>query len=45
MLLTSNLDFAVELCGEAAVYFDPYNAEDIAIKILEIEADKSKQKY
>ena len=44
VLLTSNLDFAVELCGEAAVYFDPNNAEDIAIKILEIEADKSKQK-
>ena len=42
--LTSNLDFAVELCGEAAVYFDPYDAKDIAEKILEIESNESKQK-
>jgi glycosyltransferase involved in cell wall biosynthesis len=44
VLLTSNLDFAVELCGEAAVYFDPFDAKDIAEKILEIESNKSKQK-
>ncbi|WP_151812320.1 glycosyltransferase [Acinetobacter bereziniae] len=44
VLLTSNLDFAVELCGEAAVYFDPYDAKDIAEKILEIESNESKQK-
>ena len=34
VLLTSNVDFAVELCGKSAVYFDPYNAKDIAEKIV-----------
>lgn len=34
VLLTSNVDFALELCGNAAVYFDPYDALDIADKII-----------
>lgn len=28
-IFTSFLDFAIEICEEAAFYFDPYNAEDI----------------
>ena len=34
VLLTSNIDFAVELCGDAAIYFNPYDAKDIAKKII-----------
>ncbi|MFW2075065.1 glycosyltransferase [Acinetobacter gerneri] len=34
VLLTSKVDFAIELCGDAAVYFDPYDASDIAEKII-----------
>lgn len=34
VLLTSNIDFAVELCGDAAIYFNPYDAKDIAEKII-----------
>lgn len=34
VLLTSKVDFALELCGDAAVYFDPYDALDIANKII-----------
>ncbi|MEG0694055.1 MAG: hypothetical protein RR444_13450, partial [Oscillospiraceae bacterium] len=34
VLLTSDIDFARELCGNAAVFFDPLNAHDIAEKIL-----------
>jgi glycosyltransferase involved in cell wall biosynthesis len=35
-ILTSDLKFAREVCGDAAVYFDPVNAGDIAEKILEL---------
>lgn len=45
VLLTSNVDFAVELCGDAAVYFDPYDAKDIAKKIVEIDSDPNKQQF
>src|SRR5690606_10643314 len=34
VLLTSNIDFARELCGNAAIFFDPLNAQDIAKKIV-----------
>lgn len=34
VLLTSKVDFALELCGDAAVYFDPYDPLDIANKII-----------
>tara|TARA_Y100001954_G_C15770149_1_gene583964 strand:- start:519 stop:1640 length:1122 start_codon:yes stop_codon:yes gene_type:complete len=40
-ILTSDLDFARELCGSAASYFDPTNPEDISEKILELSNDKS----
>lgn len=33
-ILTSDLVFAREVCGDAALYFDPVNARDIAGKIL-----------
>lgn len=39
-ILTSNLDFARELCGEAALYFDPLSAEDIANKIIELQSNQ-----
>jgi glycosyltransferase involved in cell wall biosynthesis len=33
-ILTSDLDFAHYICGEAALYFDPWNVDDILKKIL-----------
>lgn len=33
-ILTSNLDFATGVCGEAAYYFDPHSATDILNSIL-----------
>lgn len=33
-ILTSDLGFARTICGEAAIYFDPLNAKDIAEKII-----------
>lgn len=33
-IMTSNLDFARYICDDAAVYFDPWNPEDIVEKIL-----------
>jgi glycosyltransferase involved in cell wall biosynthesis len=35
-ILTSDLDFAHSICGDAAEYFDPLNPEDIAWKIENI---------
>lgn len=35
-ILTSDLDFAHSICGDAAEYFDPFNPEDIATKIQHI---------
>lgn len=32
-ILTSNLDFAKDICGDAALYFDPTKPEEIAEKI------------
>lgn len=43
VLLTSKVDFALELCGDAAVYFDPYNASDIADKIVSTINDPALQ--
>ena len=52
-ILTSNLDFAKELCGDAALYFDPFDPKSIANVILElsentnlynIQIDKSKNR-
>ena len=32
-ILTSNIDFAEELCGDAAIYFDPWSLEDFVSAI------------
>ncbi len=37
----SNTASLPEVCGEAAIYFDPYSFEDIANKILQIVTDTS----
>jgi len=36
-ILTSDLDFARSVCGDAALYFDPNNVDDILEKILIIK--------
>lgn len=38
-ILTSDLSFARSICGNAAIYFDPLNAEDIANKIISLLQD------
>ena len=43
-ILTSDLDFAHGLCGEAAVYFDPTSPEDIGEKIYFLANSVEKQK-
>lgn len=42
-VLTSDLGFAHTVCGDAAVYFDPMDGEDIAKKIDELAGDQKKQ--
>ncbi|WP_125717071.1 glycosyltransferase [Pseudoalteromonas rubra] len=42
-ILTSDYSFARSICQDAAVYFDPLNARDIADKIIELALDKEKQ--
>lgn len=36
-ILTSDLDFAHYVCDDAAVYFDPWNPQEMVEKILEIK--------
>lgn len=43
VLLTSKVDFALELCGEAAVFFDPHDPYDIATKIVDTVGNKELQ--
>ncbi|QOD62075.1 glycosyltransferase [Polaribacter haliotis] len=43
-ILTSDLDFARELCDDAALYFDPMSPEDIASKIIELHGNEILQK-
>jgi len=38
-ILTSDLDFAREVCGDAALYFDPWDAESIRNAILRLKND------
>ena len=38
-MLTSDRDFARELCGEAAVYFDPLDPEDVAQAVRRVIED------
>ena len=40
-ILTSDLDFAKDICKNAAIYFDPMSAEAIADKILLLSEDKN----
>lgn len=39
-ILTSDLDFAHNLCGDAAIYFDPFNPTQIAEKIRHLRDSK-----
>ena len=38
-ILTSDLDFAREVCGDAAIYFDPWDALSIKDAILHVKGD------
>jgi glycosyltransferase involved in cell wall biosynthesis len=38
-ILTSNLDFAHEICGPAALYFDPWSVQSILETIVRIRKD------
>jgi glycosyltransferase involved in cell wall biosynthesis len=38
-VLTSDLDFAHEVCGQAALYFDPWDARSMRDTILRLRAD------
>lgn len=38
-ILTSDLDFAHDICGDAALYFNPDDPEDIALKIIELKTN------
>jgi glycosyltransferase involved in cell wall biosynthesis len=38
-ILTSDLDFAKEICGDAAIYFDARNPESMRDAILNLLAD------
>lgn len=42
-IITSDLDFARGLCGEAAIYVDSLSAEDVAKAIVALSIDKNKQ--
>jgi glycosyltransferase involved in cell wall biosynthesis len=42
-ILTSDLSFAHDLCGQAAEYFDPLNSKDIANKIIYVTNTKERQ--
>jgi glycosyltransferase involved in cell wall biosynthesis len=43
-ILTSDLDFAREVCSDAALYFDPWNAESIKDAILRLKNDPDLRK-
>jgi len=38
-ILTSDLDFAHEICGDAALYFDPWDPESIVQAVLRLKGD------
>jgi glycosyltransferase involved in cell wall biosynthesis len=42
-VLTSDLDFAREICGEAAIYFDPWNVDDMCEAVLRLRNDPALQ--
>lgn len=43
LVFTSDLDFARELCGDSAIYFDPLDSSDIALKIYQVMNDTELQ--
>ena len=43
LVFTSDLDFAKELCGDGAIYFDPLDSSDIALKIYQVINDAELQ--
>ncbi len=43
-ILTSDLDFAREICGPAALYFDPYDVESILSTILAFKGMSMKRR-
>ncbi|MFA0436156.1 glycosyltransferase family 4 protein [Vibrio breoganii] len=43
-IATSDLSFARELCGDAAIYFDPLDAKNIATKLIELAKNSNYQK-
>ena len=38
-IVCSNISVMPEICGDAALYFDPYDIDDIARKIIEVATD------
>ncbi len=42
-ILTSNYSFAIDICRDAALYFDPLDPKDIAEKIKRLVGDKALQ--
>ena len=44
-ILTSDLDFAHEVCGDAAIYFDPWDPASIAEAITSVRNDEGLKKY
>jgi hypothetical protein len=43
-ILTSDLSFAHDICGEAAEYFNPCDPEDIVTKIVDLAKNNDRQK-
>jgi glycosyltransferase involved in cell wall biosynthesis len=43
-IITSNLDFAVDVCCNAAIYFDPLDPNDIAEKIIQAFSYETRSK-
>lgn len=39
-ILTSDFEFAHSICNDAAIYFNPFNASEIAEKIVSLKNDK-----
>ncbi|MFD2965382.1 MULTISPECIES: glycosyltransferase [Olivibacter] len=40
-IVTSNLDFAKAICGDAAMYFDPFSPKSIADILIRLKSDES----
>jgi glycosyltransferase involved in cell wall biosynthesis len=42
-VLTSDLDFAREVCGDAAIYFDPWNVDDMCEAVVRLRDEPALQ--